>query len=81
MEINEFMGISIVGVGLSLGFEFVQRKYGMTSGWSKFIVLVSSLVLGGAYVWVRNEPYFPTVLTILGTSSLIYSFFFKGSQA
>ncbi len=76
MDIGNFLGIGIVGAGLSIFMEWVKNKYGPTSGATKALVLTLSLVLGIVYVSLSTTAIFPTVLTILGAASTVYALFF-----
>lgn len=74
MDIQEFLGIAVVGALLSLIIEvFAKNIKNQTI--SKAITLILSIVVAGAYVWVRSTPYFQTVVLVLGTASIVYGFF------
>lgn len=74
MDINEFLGIAVVGALLSLVIEVVTIKISNPTI-TKLVTIVLSLVVAGAYVWVRSTQYFQTVLVVLGTASIVYGFF------
>ena len=74
MDINEFLGIAVVGALLSLFIEVVTLKVKNPTV-SKFITLLLAILVAGAYVWVRSTPYFPTIIVVLGTASIVYGFF------
>lgn len=74
MDINEFLGIAVVGALLSLFIEVITAKISNPSV-TKFVTLMLAIVVAGAYVWVRSTPYFPTVVVVLGTASIVYGFF------
>lgn len=77
MEINDFLSISIVGVGLSLGIDWLKNKYG-TEGWAtKAVTIVLSVIIGALYVAIRGTSYFETIISVLGASSMVYAFFLK----
>lgn len=77
MEINDFLTITIVGAVLSFLIDFIKTKLG-TDGWkTKGLVIALSIIIGGLYIWLRSTPYIETVLTVLGTASVVYSFFLK----
>lgn len=74
MDINEFLGIAVVGALLSLVIEFVTMKVSNPMV-TKFVTIVLAIAVAGAYVWVRSTPYFQTVVLVLGTASIVYGFF------
>ena len=74
MDIQEFMGIAVVGGILSLLLEIANSKVSDPQ-LSKAITLVASVVVGGLYVYVRSTPYFETMVTVLGGASIVYGFF------
>lgn len=80
MNITDFLAISIVGTLLSVGVEYIQGLYGTTSGKTKGIVILGSMILGTAYVIIRDTPIFPTVLGILSASSTIFAMFYNGNK-
>lgn len=74
MELNDFIAIGIVGAALSLLVEVVKERF--KDGFaSRTIVIISSLIIGGLYVWVRSTPYYETVLIVLASASTFYGFF------
>lgn len=74
MEINDFIAISIVGVGLSMFVELIKEKF--QNGFaSRTIIFASAILLGSIYIWIRSTPYFETVLTVLMAASTFYAFF------
>jgi hypothetical protein len=77
MEVNDFVAISIVGVGLSLAIDWLKNKYGNSGRGLKAIVFLLAILLGGIYIWLRETPAFPTVLTVLGAASMFYAFLLK----
>ena len=77
MEINDFVAIGVVGVGMSLAIEWLKSKYGTNGRALKAIVLLLSILIGGLYVWLRQTPYFETTLVVLGASSAFYAFLLK----
>lgn len=74
MDIQEFLGIAVVGALLSLAIEVLTLK-SKNPTVTKFITLVLAIAVAGAYVWVRSTPYFQTVVVVLGTASIVYGFF------
>lgn len=77
MDINAFLGIAIVGVALSGVVQLMKLKFG-TSGWqTKALTVVLALVVAGGYVWIKETPYFETVILVLTTTSAVYAFMKK----
>jgi len=74
MDINQFLAIGVVGAFLSLMIEFFMKEISNPL-LSKMVVLVSAIVVGAVYVLLHNTPYFQTVMTILGSASIVYGFF------
>lgn len=77
MEINDFLGIGIIGVALSVFIEGIKIKYGPTSLTTKVITLLLALGVGTLYVLLSSADWWTTVLGILGAASAVYAFFFK----
>jgi DMSO reductase anchor subunit len=74
MDIQNFLAIAVVGVFLSLIIELVTKKISNPS-LTKLITLVLAIVVAVVFVWVKNTPYFQTVIVVLGTASTVYGFF------
>lgn len=74
MDIQEFLGIAVVGGILSLVIEVVTSKVSNPNV-TKAVTLGLAVVVAGLYVWVRSTPYFETVVVVLGTASIVYGFF------
>lgn len=77
MNIENFLGIAIVGVIFSLAVQFIKNKFGTSSNGTKLITVSLAVVIAGIYVWIQSTPYFETVITVLGVASTIYAFFLK----
>jgi len=77
MELQDFIGIAIVGSGLSLLVQYLKQKLGTTSWVTKFMLVGLSLLVGGLYVWVRATNWYGSVLGVLGAASTFYAFFLK----
>lgn len=80
MEVQNFLSIAAVGVALSLIVEMIKAKFGMVSAITKLLTLILATIFAGAYVFLRQTPYFETVITVLGTASIVYGFLFKSSN-
>ena len=75
MDINDFLAIAVVGALLSLVIEGITNKFGTERWATKVITLTLAIVVGGGYIWIRSTPWFQTVVTVLGTASIVYGFF------
>lgn len=77
MEINDFLAIGIVGAVTSLAIDSIKARWGTESWVTKLVTIGMSIFIGVGYVWARQTSYFETILVILGSASLVYSFFLK----
>lgn len=77
MDIQEFLGIAVIGTLLSLLVQALKNKLGTTSIATKLLTVVLAIVVGGLYVWLRSTPVFQTVLTVLTVASTVYALFIK----
>lgn len=77
MNINDFMGITIVGAALSGVIEFIKVKFGPTSGWTKALTVVLAVIIGGVYVFFRDTPVWTTIVGVLTTASAVYALVIK----
>ncbi len=77
MDINEFLGIAVVGVALSIVIQKLKDTFGCNSFEAKILTVTLSLVVGGAYYFLRQTVYWATVLAVLTTASTFYAFFLK----
>jgi len=80
MEINDFLGIAIVGAGLSLAIEWLTNKWGTTSSGAKAIAIVLSVIVGGAYWFFSGTAIWQSVLGVLAAASTVYALFFSGKK-
>jgi hypothetical protein len=79
MNINDFLGIAIVGSFLSLVIHYIKEKLGTTSFGSKMITLGLAVAVGGFYWFLRDTSAWETILGVLAASSTVYAFFLKDS--
>lgn len=77
MEINDFLGIGIVGGALSVLFELIKEKLPASTSYRRLAILVLSLAVGTAYWAVRQTQYYQTVLGVLAAASAVYALFLK----
>lgn len=74
---DDFLGIAIVGAGLSLVIELVRSKLGSDSRRTKALTLVLAVAVGSAYYFARQTVYWQTVLGVLASASTVYALFVK----
>ena len=74
---EDFLGIAVVGEGLSLVIEVIKKQFGTDSTQTKLLTLALAVVVGGAYVLLRDTPEFPTILMVLASASTVYAYFLK----
>lgn len=77
MEIQDFLGIGIIGVGASFLIEWITNKFGTNSFASKGVAIATALIIGTAYFFIRSTVWFPTVIGVLASASTVYALFFK----
>lgn len=80
MEINDFLGIAIVGAALSLAIEWLTNKFGTSSTGSKAVAIVLSVVVGGAYWFLSGTAVWQSILGVLAAASTVYALFFSGKS-
>jgi hypothetical protein len=77
MNINDFLGIAIVGAALSLVIEWMQEKYGMDAKKTRALSIVLSFVVGGFYWLLSNTEIWQSILGVLAAASTVYALFFN----
>lgn len=75
MDIQEFSSIMVVGAFLSIVVQIIKDKFGTKGNTTKLLTIALSLLVGGAFVWVKDTPYFETVVIVLTTASTLYALF------
>jgi hypothetical protein len=73
MEIIDFVAIGIVGALLSAIVQVIKDTWGTESNQTKMITIALSIVIGGAYVWLRSTPFFETTIMVLMAASTVYA--------
>lgn len=81
ISISELLQIGIVGAGLSLALELIQRLTKTNGIWMKALTLLLALLVGTGYVYLRNSPYWTTIIVILGAASIVYAILIPKSGA
>lgn len=77
MEIQDFSQLLIVGSAISLSIQYVKNRWGTKSQMTKALTLGLAVVVGGAYVLLRDTSLWQTILQILIVSSAFYALFLK----
>lgn len=80
MDINNFLGIAIVGSALSLLMQWAKAHLGGYPLGNKLVIVAASLVVGSAYYFLQDTAYWQTVLGVLASASTFYAFFLKKSE-
>lgn len=77
MEVNDFIGIAIVGAALSVVIQGIKNRFGTESGETKALTIFLALIVGAAYVAIRSTSYFETVILVLSSASAVYAFLMR----
>lgn len=77
MEINDFLGIAIVGSALSFLIQYIKGKLGTKSLATKGITIGLAIILGAGYVFLRDTQWWTTIIGVLVAASTFYAFFLK----
>ncbi len=80
MEINDFLGIAIVGAALSLLIQWIKIKLGTTGVATKAVTLLLAVVVGGLYWALQGTVLWESILGILAAASTVYAFFINKSS-
>lgn len=75
--IQDFLGILIVGAGLSFLIEWINTKFGVDGNRAKALTLLLALSVGAIYVWIRSTPYWETAVLVLTSASAVYALIIK----
>jgi hypothetical protein len=75
--INDFVGIGIVGVSLSIIIEAIKTKWGPTSNTTKGITVILSIILGTGYYFLAGTIWWQAVLGVLASASAFYAILLK----
>lgn len=77
MQIQDLLGIGVVGALMTVIIQLIKSKFGTEGLITKFITIGLALVVGGLYVWLRSTSFFETVIGVLVVSSTVYALFVK----
>lgn len=75
--IDDFLGIAIVGAGLSLLIQAIKGKFGDDSLTTKGITVILAIAVGALYAFMQDTVYWETILVVLGAASTTYALFLK----
>lgn len=75
MEINDFLGIAIVGAALSVLIEFITNKFDTTAAGGKAVAIVASVIVGGIYWALADTAIWESILGVLAAASTVYAIF------
>jgi len=80
-NINDFLGIMIVGVALTFVIQLIKNAFGTSSLKTKGLTILLSIVIGLLYYWVRTTQWYETILGVLGAASATWALLInKGSD-
>lgn len=77
MNVQDFLAIGVVGAAMSVVMQYLKTTSGLKS---KMMAVGLSVVVGTAYVFVRDTSWFPTVLEVLATASTVYALFLTDNK-
>jgi len=77
MQIQDFFGILIVGVLVSLVVDWAKAKFGVQSLKTKLLVVGLSILTGGFYFLFRETPWFQSMVGVLTSASAVYALILK----
>lgn len=74
---QDFLSIAVVGSALAMAIQFIKSKYGLDSLKTKAVTLALSVILGGAFYFLSQTPWWQTILGVLAAASTFWAFFLK----
>jgi len=77
MPINDFLGISIVGIALSFVIQYLKTKFGTASNGTKVLTILLSVLVGAGYWFLRDTDIWRTILGVLAAASTVYALLIK----
>lgn len=80
MQINDFLGIAIVGVIISFLVEVIKARYSTKPNTSKALTIGLALGLGISYAVIRETPYYQPVLGALAASSAVWALILRSTE-
>lgn len=80
MEINNFLGIAIVGAALSVVVQTIKGKFGIDKSGTKALCILLAVIVGGAYWYASQLPIWQAILGVLAAASTVYAFIFNSEK-
>jgi len=80
MNLNDFLGIAIIGVVLSLFMQAIKDSTRLSVTGKKLVTVILALVLGTLYFFASQTAWWQSFLGILGVASTFYALFLKGTD-
>lgn len=77
IEIQDLLGVGVVGVLLSTLIDSIKTRFGTTSNYTKILTVALAVIIGTLYYFFRGTPYWATLVAILAISQTIYAFFLR----
>jgi hypothetical protein len=77
MEIQDFSQLLVVGTATSLLINYLKNKFGTETMATKALTLALAVVVGGAYVYLRDTNVWQTIVQVLVVSSAVYALFLR----
>lgn len=77
MNINDFLGISIVGTCLSLVIQYLKEKHNIYGFDTKIITITLAILVGAGYWFLSDTAIWESVLGVLAAASTVYALFIK----
>lgn len=77
IDVSDFVGIAVVGAGLSLVIQYFKKAFGTNSMTTKVMTIALSIVVGGAYFALRQTIWWQTIIGVLAAASAFYAFLLK----
>lgn len=78
--IGDFVGIGIVGFGLSLFIEWVKEKFSATPRMVRVLTVALAIAIGTAYWFLRDTVLWQNIVGILGVATVVWAFLWKKDQ-
>lgn len=80
MNIQDFLGIGIVGIALSIFMEGVKAKFNPSKGMTKLITLGLAVVLGTVYYFGVQTVWWQSVIGVLSAATVVWAFIINNEK-
>lgn len=77
MEIQDFSQLLVVGTATSLLINYLKNRFGTETNTTKALTLLLAVIVGGAYVYLRDTNAWQTIIQVLVVSSAVYALFLR----